>query len=248
MHLKPFPPDKLIQIKRAIDAALTAGAKPIAAFDADGTLWNTDLGENFFDYQIRNRLLPSLPQNAWEHYRFMHDQNPEESFLWLAKINAGIPLETIRGWARDAVEGMPVLPIFEGMKDVINYLQKVNVDIYVVTASIKWAVEPGAERLGIPAHRVLGVETAISRGIVTEQPQGVVTWREGKVTGLLDATKKESPFLSAGNTMGDLALLDAASHIRLVNVAAPHGDRNFESERKLLELAQKRGWFHHEHK
>jgi hypothetical protein len=78
--------------------------------------------------------------------------------------------------------------------------------------------------------------------------EGEITWREGKVTGLLEATGKRLPFLAAGNTMGDLALLDCASAVRIANVAAPTGHFNRESEQKLLELARKRCWFFHEYR
>lgn len=118
-------------------------------------------------------------------------------------------------------------------------------DIYVVTASIKWAVEPAAESLGISRDHVIGVQTAVVDGVVTDKQEGAITWREGKVVGLLETTRRRRPFLCAGNTMGDLPLLDCATHFRVVNAAAGPGDTNRESEQKLVEIAKKRGWFFH---
>ena len=42
------------------------------------------------------------------------------------------------------------LPIFEEQVRVIEKLRSLQVDIYIVTASIKWAVEPGARRPELP--------------------------------------------------------------------------------------------------
>jgi len=238
-----FYREKIHQLKNAIDQALAAGASPVAAFDADGTLWDTDLGEAFFKYQIQKRLLPTLSDQSWSEYKLMHDLDAQKSFLWLAQINAGREVSEVRRWAEAAVESFSPLPIFNHMQEIIQFLHQRNVNVYIVTASIKWAVEPGAKHFGIPAENVLGVKTAVKNGVITDEQDGVITWHEGKVTALLEATKDIAPMFSAGNTVGDLALLKAATHARLVNVAAPKDDRNYESEQKLLKIAHQHGWF-----
>jgi phosphoserine phosphatase len=120
--------------------------------------------------------------------------------------------------------------------------------VYCVTASVKWAVEPGAQALGIAADCVIGIRTKVVNGLVTDELDGPITWREGKVVGLLEATGRKMPFLAGGNTMGDLALLDSASHIQIANIAAAKGDFNYETEMKLLDLAKRRCWFFHEYR
>ncbi|MCB0349619.1 MAG: haloacid dehalogenase-like hydrolase [Bdellovibrionales bacterium] len=242
--MTPFSKSLLSEIKNSIDQALAAGAHPIAAFDADGTLWDMDMGDYFFDYQINKKLLPDLPQDPWATYLKMHSENSPAAFLWLAQINKGLPLEEIRKWTKQAFQNMPELPIFDGVHEIIKHLQKSNVQVYVVTASIKWAVEPGAEYLGIPAENVIGVSTQIRDGIITDQLEGVVTWHEGKVQGLLNHTKAP-PFFAAGNTIGDLALLELATHLRLANCGAPQGHKNFNTEQDLIKISKDRGWFVH---
>lgn len=240
-----LPIEKVKQIKEDIDRALSDGATPIAAFDADGTLWNMDMGENFFDYQIRKKLLPDLPPDPWAFYKKIHDEDEPRAFMWLAQINKGVEEEQLRDWAKAALAELGEIPVFHGVREIIQYLQRLRVDVYVVTASIRWAVEPGAEWLGIPRENVIGVKTKVSSGRLTSEPDGVVTWHEGKVAGLLEATKQKKPFLAAGNTMGDLALLDLATHIRLANCGAQPGHRIYETEQKLIETAAARGWHFH---
>lgn len=234
---------KIDELKRAIDAALHTGATPIAAFDADGTLWDMDLGEHFFDYQVRMKLLANLPLDPWAYYRSEHKKNPAQAFLWLAQINKGLPESEIRRWAKSALNELPHVPIFESAREIINYLNSLKVKVYVVTASIKWAVEPGAALFGIPPENVIGVTTKVENGIISDQQAGAVTWREGKVQELLSATGQRSPFFTAGNTMSDLALLESATHLRLANCAAPPEHTNYATEQKLLAHARKQNWF-----
>ncbi len=241
----PFSFDKMLKIRKAAEAALKDGAEPLAAFDADGTLWDMDMGETFFEYQIANKLLANMPDDPWQYYLDLHKRDTPAAFLWLAQINRGIKLSTVREWAHSAFEAIKPVPIFGEMKDLVTDLKKFGVDVYVVTASIKWAVEPAAEFIGIPAENVIGVQTEVVDGIVTDRPGPIVTWREGKVTGLLEATGRRRPFLCAGNTMGDLALLDCATHFRVVNAAVGPEHANRESEQKLVEVARKRGWYFH---
>jgi phosphoserine phosphatase len=235
----------LSKIRKKIDVALDNGAHPIAAFDADGTLWDMDMGEHFFQYQIEKKLIPDFPKDPWKYYRDFHDKDAAQAFLWLAQINNGFSLEQVREWAAESVQALPHLPIFPWMESIIDHLHRRNVDVYVVTASVKWAVEPAAKKLGISYDKVIGITTKVKDGIVTDEQDGPITWREGKVTGLLEKTGRKAPFFCAGNTLGDLALLDCSTQLRLANTVVPASHGNFETEQKLLEIAKNRGWLFH---
>lgn len=241
--MKDISDNDLSKLFKSIDLALDAGAEPIAAFDADGTLWDMDMGEHFFHYQIEKKLLKDLPPNPWDFYWEWHERDTKAAFLWLAQINKGVPIETVRQWSQDCTNNTKV-PVFSGVRKLIDHLHKRNVQVYVVTASIKWAVEPGAALLGIPRDNVIGIKTKVKDGIVTDEQEGPITWREGKVLGLFEATGKK-PFLCAGNTMGDLALLENATHLRVVNAAVAEDHSNYSTERELIAVAKKHGWFHH---
>lgn len=237
-------PQKVKSVTDAIDKALDNGASPIAAFDADGTLWNTDIGETFFQFQIKNKLLPHLPQSPWEYYRKMHDEDAPKAYMWLAQINKGHKLSTIREWAQAAFNEIQPLPLFTGVQAVINHLLKRKVEVYIVTASIQWSVEPGAVHLGIPRDNVIGVVTHVKDGVITDEPHGAVSWRKGKVTRLLEKTNNKHPLLAAGNTMGDLDLIESATHVKLANCGAPPESGIYETECKLVDIAKKNNWFY----
>ncbi|MGE0526921.1 MAG: haloacid dehalogenase-like hydrolase, partial [Bdellovibrionales bacterium] len=135
--------------------------------------------------------------------------------------------------------------LFEVQQRIIEKLNALDVEIYIVTASIRWAVEPGARRVGLTEDQVIGIETHVEGGIITERQKGVITYREGKPEALLARTGGTKPYFCSGNTEGDKWLLEASTHLRLVVSAAPEGSENWPTERTMLALAKERGWYSH---
>ena len=247
MNYKQYSPQLWNAIEEAIDAELKSNPHPVAAFDADGTLWDMDLGENFFQHQIDHKLVP-LPESPFDHYVDLKLKNndPREAYVWLAAINKGVPLAQVQQWCHEAVKEAEPIPVFSEQQKLIQLLQKKGVEVYVVTASVKWAVEPGAERFyQIPNKYVLGIETHINEGFVTERSAGIVTYRQGKVDALLEATKGRKPFLCSGNTMGDFELLKSATRVALAVSAANQDDKLYKTEKELQENAAELGWLSH---
>lgn len=249
MNYKPFNPDVWNHVHSAIaqiKKQQSAGQKFYAAFDADGTLWDTDLGENFFNYQIDHELV-KLPPSAFDYYLEMKKINndPRSAYVWLAQINAGQKLETVRQWSQDAFDSIKPTPIFSEQKKLIDLLQENNIQIYIVTASIKWAVEPGAIALGLTADHVIGVETVLTDGVITDQPVYPITYKAGKVEAFLKHTNNQFPFLASGNSTGDLEMLESATHVRLAVSAASRDDKIFKTENELLMYAEKKNWLSH---
>lgn len=246
MNYKNYPEIYWQQIKTTIQDLKNSNQALIAAFDADGTLWDTDLGENFFQYQIDNKLVP-LPEDPWKHYFEMKKINndPRAAYAWLAQINAGQNINTVKMWSQTAFERIQPKPLFSEQKKLIDLLLENSVQIYIVTASIKWAVEPGARALGLTDSQVIGIETLISNDLVTTEVLTPITYRQGKVEALLNKTQKQFPFLASGNTIGDLELLQSATHIKLAVSAASRDDRLFKTENELQNIAAEKQWWGH---
>lgn len=246
MNYKSFPDEYLNQIETTIVELKSKNTKLIAAFDADGTLWDIDLGENFFQHQIDNNQVP-LPQDPWNHYYEMKkkDNDPRSAYVWLAQINKGVKLSELQIWAQQAFDKIVPSPVFSEQKKLIDLFLKHSVQIYIVTASIKWAVAPGARALGLTADNVIGVETKIADGLITDEALLPVTYRQGKVDALLVKTENIRPFFCAGNTIGDFELLQCSTNIRLAVSAASRDDKLFKSENELIIKARKNNWWSH---
>jgi phosphoserine phosphatase len=242
---KPFSPEFKERLYSEIESLVAKSTGPVyAAFDADGTLWDFDLGETFFHYQIQNSRL-NLPRSPLQYYLDMKAKNPQQAYLWLAQINQGKSIDQVRTWAEECVQKYGNLPIFPDVRELIEFLKSKNVIVYVVTASIKWAVEPGAKRLGIPFDQVLGVQTKIINGLVSDQQEGEITYRHGKPLALLNSNQGVDPILCAGNTTGDLQLLESSIGIKLALGSSGAGEDIHATESELANIAKERGWFYH---
>ena len=247
MNYKNYPSEFWNQIEKTIfDLRQKNDRKLFAAFDADGTLWDTDLGENFFQYQIDHKQIP-LPPEPYQEYldKKAVDNDPRSAYIWLAQINAGENIEQIREWANLAFESIKPKPIFSEQKKLIELFLKNNIEVIIVTASIKWAVEPGARALGLNNDSVVGVETVVENKIITNTPILPITYRQGKVDALLKKTNGIQPFFASGNSAGDIELLECATHIRLAVSAASRDDKLFKSEKELFDIAIEKKWMNH---
>lgn len=229
-----------------------ASDRPVAVFDADGTLWDRDAGETFFQWQLDNCGLQNLPTDPWTHYRNMKKRDPHSAYAWLAQISAGQDLATVRSWATACYESQRPWPVFRSIQDLFKRLSQSGVEVYIVTASVKWAVEPVAlDLLGVPHDHILGIETetimnANGQAIVTELAKTPITYRQGKADALLKASGGRRPFLSSGNTLGDIALLDIATDFKLmIQSQSPLLSENaglLAEEKKLRDHGRPLGW------
>lgn len=239
-------PENFDRLLESLKAALDQGAAPIAAFDADGTLWDTDIGELYFQYIIDNKFV-KLPEDPWGYYLGLRNgSNPPDGYLWLAQILKDVPLAEAQKWSDALIEVHRPLPVFEQQQTLVKQLKDWGVEVYVVTASVKWAVEGPAKLYDIPNSHVIGVTTRISEGLITDAQDGPITWKPGKVEGLLKATDGKHPFFCAGNSSGDSYLLKCATHHALALQTVPEDHMIFDSEAELAKMAEENGWWMHD--
>lgn len=240
-----FSPELFQSIQNSLDPAAD---QKVAAFDADGTLWDTDLGEAFFRYQIQNCPLPGLTKDPWGEYQRRKSDNYALGCLWLAQINAGQSLSQVREWAEACFQSLEPVPIFENARRWIDLLQAYDFDIYIITASTSWSVEPAARRLGIPIENVLGMHTSQKNGLLTDEGIEPLTYAAGKAKALITRRNGTKPQICFGNSSGDVALLESATHAAVAVKTQTEGTELFESEMKLQLIAAERGWLTHHYR
>ena len=107
----------------------------------------------------------------------------------------------------------------------------------MISASGTHLVKPIAERLGI--DEVLGIELEVAHGFYTGNTVGTLTYREGKITRLLEWLDEQEENLEGASfysdSRNDLPLLLKVDHPHVVN-----------PDPVLLEQAEKAGWpIHH---
>lgn len=157
---------------------------PVAAFDADGTLWTNDVGDMLFDAavaagRLRAEALPPLRALAARHgvdgdgdgdantlARRLFDQFrlgkvPEHDVTaMLAWCYAGIEHDALCEFARGAVRPIPNAPAL----DVWRWAEGQGIHCIVVSASPVFAVRAGLDALGIAPAAVFAARPRIVSG------------------------------------------------------------------------------------
>ena len=96
------------EIREKLEEAIEKIDQPLAAFDADGTLWPRDVGKDFFQYQVEKALLrDKISDPRAEFNRINKEQGRRASLLWLAQIQSGFSLKMLNQWIEDFLQENP---------------------------------------------------------------------------------------------------------------------------------------------
>ena len=234
----------LEKIQRQLEQVIENTNKPIAAFDADGTLWPRDVGRDFFRYQVEKGFLKEKtldPQAEFDYIKV--EQGRKAALLWLAQVQSGLSLETLNHWIADFLQKNP-LKIFLFQKHLIDWLMNRNVSVFVVSSSLKWVLDQALQIYNIPKENIIGVQTLVEEGVITDKLVLPAPVHQEKVQAFQKKNKEVAPLFVAGNTLSDQALLEFSTHVRLVVATAQPGGRNYDSERQLIKIAKERNWFY----
>ncbi|MGM0556351.1 MAG: HAD family hydrolase [Myxococcota bacterium] len=100
------------------------------------------------------------------------------------------------------------------MRELIDALERVGFDVWVVSATNQWSVEAFAERaFGVPRERVLGNRVAeADDGILTDRTLQPVLFGDGKVDIIAQEIGRR-PALVFGDSTTDLEMMRHASHL-----------------------------------
>jgi HAD superfamily hydrolase (TIGR01490 family) len=195
-----------------------ASGSGVVVFDADGTLWRGDAGEDFFLWQLENKvLLPErLPgaKQSWDEYK---SSAVSERDIWIevTRCQAGLTEEQVTTWAREFFSREMASRVFPGMKDAISRLQIKGMDVWIVSASHRWIIGAGAEHLGVPADHVIAVQTVVKDGVITDEIVEPVPFREGKVDAIKSVIGGQ-PIIAFGDSMNDVPMLKYARSLAVV--------------------------------
>lgn len=98
--------------------------------------------------------------------------------------------------------------------DLIGALAARRFDIWAVSGSNRWSVEPVFERFGVPPGRVIGIELEVRDGFLTEETKAPIPIRAGKIDALRARTTA-IPVLAASDSKNDIPLLLYSSGLRV---------------------------------
>ncbi|MBM4779777.1 MAG: hypothetical protein GQE15_18895 [Archangiaceae bacterium] len=221
-------------VQRAIRPFLADASAPRAAvFDADGTLWRGDVGEDLLRYLGANALLPHAPPGVFAKYDALHGETPVEAYGFAVQVMQGLSEVELNRISESFFAQRFAGRVFPFVRPLFDVLRTSGVDVWICSASPRWIVEAGARSLGLETRNVIGVDVEVEQGALTNRLRLPVTAGPGKVTWL--QRKQVSFGFAAGNGELDLDMLLAAAH-RLV--VAPFDG----SENSLVRHARSHDW------
>ena len=217
------------------------------AYDADGTLWPNDLGLSFYKYQVKNQGFPPRIKDPVKEFLF-HEKKPDrrDVLIWHAKAQAGLKLLDLEAQIKKFLEPSIFPKIFSFQLKLIDWFRKRKLKIFIVSSSLKWVLDEVLIRYGFLKEDILGVQTEVDdRGYITDRLLCPPPIASEKILAFKRKTHGLPPIFATGNTLSDESLLKA-SRVQLVCSMAKPGDRTYQSERGLLEMAKTHNWFYSE--
>jgi len=220
--------DHLASVRAVID-----GPPGIAAFDADGTLWDGDVGEALLEVLgPSGKLVAPHPPNPFAEYARRLELDPADGFGYATAVMAGMTEAAVTAEA-ERIFGRFHDRFFPPVRELLDGLRERGWEIFLVSASNRWSIAPGARALGVPLDHVLAVDVEVEAGRLTDRVCQPVPTLAGKPE-LVRRHAGRAPDLACGNSRLDLPLLESA---RLPIAVGPRKQGS-----ALLDDARARGW------
>jgi phosphatidylglycerophosphatase C len=235
-RLAAIPRSTVGEILARLDAERVKLPGAGIATDADGTIWDGDVGIDLFEALlaeggVRDAARGALAEEARAHgvapdgdanavaaalYRAYQDERyaPDRAFATMAWVFAGWRRDELSAFCERVLDaGRIEARVRPALRAVLDWARERGVDVYVVSASAREVVVAAAARLGIAAERVAAMTPAVGAdGVLLPELAGPIVYGEGKLAALERARPGASKALLAafGDSAYDAPMLRAA--------------------------------------
>jgi HAD superfamily phosphoserine phosphatase-like hydrolase len=232
--LLPFSTSFRNAINAALEAAPSGSGRRIAAFDADGTLWAEDIGEAFLRWMIAAGRLPLYRgrHDLYQEYEERVRQDRSSGYAWAVQVMAGNREGDLLEWSGWLATAWPTYR--PTMKGLLEGLSQEGVEVWIVSASNRWTIRAAAPFVGVDPEKTMGIAVKTDHGVLTDQVERPIICMEGKVEAIRQRFGTD-PLLAAGDSLGDLAMLESARFPLVVG-------RRDQPRAALLSVAAGQGW------
>ncbi|HET7892272.1 MAG TPA: HAD-IB family phosphatase [Candidatus Sulfotelmatobacter sp.] len=190
----------------------------VAAFDCDGTLWSGDAGERFFDWEIKQEIVPAAVGEAMRarYVEYKAGRVSEEAMCGeMVMMHQGLTEAVMMKAASDFMEQAFPGRIFPEMQELVSRLKRNGCDVWAVSSSNEWVIRVGMRAFGIAEDHILAAKVKLENGVITDRllcvPSG-----PGKPQVLREIVQK--PIDAAfGNSRWDAEMLAIAKHAFAIN-------------------------------
>jgi len=207
-------------------------APRVAAFDCDGTLWSGDAGERFFDWEIKQGLVPAEVAQAMRarYVEYKAGKVSEDDMCGeMVTMHKGMTEDAMMDAAANFMAHAFPGKIFPEMQELVSRMHGNGCEIWAVSSSNEWVIRAGMKAFRIAEDHILATKVELDNGVITDRlvriPSG-----PGKPKALREMVENgiDAAF---GNSRWDVDMLALAKHAFAVN---PNPD--------LEAAARQRGW------
>lgn len=221
-------------VQQVVDALVAEGGQGRAVvFDADGTLWRGDVGEDLLRLLGQRRLLGPKSDGVYARYEEVLGSDHAAAYAFAVEVLAGFDEAELQRLCDDFFAARYLGRVFRFVRPLLARLTTAGFVPWICSASPRWAVLPGARALGVDPAHVIGVTCDVDAGRLTGHVTQPVTCGPGKVAWLTRHGVR--PAAAFGNGELDLDMLEFAQ--RAVVVAPLDGPDN-----ALVAEGRRRGW------
>ena len=230
MNARAISPEQLIvELERRVHAD-----RPSAlAFDADGTLWSGDVGDDVFRYAVGHGLLREAARAELERaaqtrgFETFADVNATAKHLFDAYVSgryperemcelmtwcyAGYTLPEMREMGREALSATRhAHRLHAELAGVLEFARSRALRTVVVSASPRAIVELAASAWGFAAHDIAASTPRVSSGVIAPEMDGEVPYARTKCVAGRALLGRLHWLASFGDNVFDLEMLQEA--------------------------------------
>jgi phosphatidylglycerophosphatase C len=223
------------ELSRKLEKLLQGSEERIVAFDADGTLWQDDVGTLTFDYalaraELHPAALPGLQatlsglgqtgarftdsSEAAREIDRLHragrlgEKQMAELQVW---SYAGHTEHSARALAERALASQDRDQVrHRGVARLLHLARDLGAEVWVVSASPRWVVELAVQCLGVDGSQVIGGQARIQNGQLTAELAAPLPYGPEKLRALRSAHPTARLAAAFGDSSFDLDLLGGA--------------------------------------
>ncbi len=228
--------DLLVKLDRERRAMrMESEGRPVVAFDADGTIWEGDVGIEAFERLARTRDVRPLAAQALraEALRagldvgdladendlavrlleafFLDQLEPCAAFAMMAWAFAGRSREQMHDFAVHVVrEASLARRAHVEVVEVARWARANGVQVWVVSASPEAVIRASLGELGFPADEVVAMAPRVSDGVLQPAVGLPIPYGAGKVAAVAKRLEPKELLAAFGDSAADLSLLSLA--------------------------------------
>jgi HAD superfamily phosphoserine phosphatase-like hydrolase len=183
----------------------------VAVFDADGTLWDKDLGEAFMRWLIAMRKLKDVDYytDIFADYEARVEADRTAAYGYAVQLMQGNDVTDIKRWSSAFAQAWATYR--PRMRALVEGLKELGFETWIVSASNHWTIGEAAPYAGIPVDCCHGIQTEVELGVITTNLVTPVTCNQGKVDAINEYIGLQ-PIFAFGDSLGDYEMLKYARY------------------------------------